>query len=83
MQDMSVMELARSISGIIIIMAFVTISLGDVFVDGVSFNPWMVAVMLGLIYGLLSLEHFVLDHFPLKIKVSTPTADDTDDNGNT
>jgi hypothetical protein len=82
MEDMSVIELARSIGGIIIIMAFVTISMGDVFLDGVSFNPWLVVVMLGLIYGLLSLEHFVLDHFPLKIRVSTPTTDDTDDNDN-
>jgi len=82
MDDVSPVELARSISGVIIIIAFSAISLGDVFLEGVSFNPWLVFVMLGLIYGLLSLEHFVLDHFPLRISVSTPTSDDTDEKEN-
>lgn len=76
---MDIQRTARSVGGVLVLVAFLAISLGDAFVEGVHFNPWLVVVMLALIYALLGLEHFVLDYFPLRLEVSTPnTGEDVD-----
>ena len=70
------LQLGRSIGGILVIITFASATIGDAFISGVEFDPWLIVVMLALIYGLLGLDHFVLNHFPVQITITTDSEQD-------
>jgi len=73
------LQVGRAVGGIIVIITFTFVTIGDAFLADVSFNPWLIVVMLALIYGLLGLDYFVLDHFPMRITITTDRDEEPDE----